>query len=136
MFSSPISASDLRARIAAGLVLGTPGYLAPEVLVLELGANDGLRGLPLTAMRENLKAMIDASQAAGAKVLLVESTEYVGGTTAYSGATTWVVACGTSTRNPKCARNTGNCSAPFSRNQKCNSTGNIGNNRNNICESS
>jgi acyl-CoA thioesterase I len=43
----------------------------PAVVVLELGANDGLRGLPIEAMQENLSAMIRASQAAGARVLLV-----------------------------------------------------------------
>jgi acyl-CoA thioesterase I len=43
----------------------------PAVVVLQLGANDGLRGLPLTAMRDNLRAMIDSSKAAGARVLLV-----------------------------------------------------------------
>jgi acyl-CoA thioesterase-1 len=43
----------------------------PSVLVLQLGANDGLRGLPPAAMRENLAAMIEASRAAGARVLLV-----------------------------------------------------------------
>jgi acyl-CoA thioesterase-1 len=43
----------------------------PSVVVIELGANDGLRGLPLAAMRDNLAAMIDASRAAGARVLLV-----------------------------------------------------------------
>lgn len=43
----------------------------PAVLVLELGANDGLRGLPLPALRENLGAMIDAAQKSGAKVLLL-----------------------------------------------------------------
>ncbi len=43
----------------------------PAVVVIELGANDGLRGLPLTALRDNLAAMIDASRAAGARVLLV-----------------------------------------------------------------
>lgn len=51
-----------------------PGLLAryrPAVVVLELGANDGLRGLPLAQMRANLQAMIDASRAAGARVLLV-----------------------------------------------------------------
>jgi acyl-CoA thioesterase-1 len=51
-----------------------PALLAkyrPGVVVLELGANDGLRGLPLAALRENLAAMIDASQKAGAKVLLL-----------------------------------------------------------------
>jgi acyl-CoA thioesterase-1 len=43
----------------------------PSVVVLQLGANDGLRGLPPAAMRENLAAMIEASRAAGARVLLV-----------------------------------------------------------------
>jgi acyl-CoA thioesterase-1 len=43
----------------------------PEVVVIELGANDGLRGLPLAQTRANLEKMIKASQAAGAKVLLV-----------------------------------------------------------------
>ena len=43
----------------------------PDVVVIELGANDGLRGLPLAQSRANLEKMIKASQAAGAKVLLV-----------------------------------------------------------------
>lgn len=43
----------------------------PAVVVLELGANDGLRGLPLDLTRANLRAMVEASQAAGARVLLV-----------------------------------------------------------------
>jgi acyl-CoA thioesterase-1 len=43
----------------------------PAVVVIQLGANDGLRGLPLDLMRANLRAMIDASRAAGARVLLV-----------------------------------------------------------------
>ena len=43
----------------------------PAVVVLQLGANDGLRGLSLAAMRENLSAMIGASRTAGARVLLI-----------------------------------------------------------------
>ena len=43
----------------------------PSVVVIALGANDGLRGLPLTQMRDNLAAMLDAAQAAGARTLLV-----------------------------------------------------------------
>lgn len=43
----------------------------PALLVIALGANDGLRGLPLAQMRDNLHAMIRAGQAAGAKVLLI-----------------------------------------------------------------
>jgi acyl-CoA thioesterase-1 len=43
----------------------------PDIVIIELGANDGLRGLPVAAARANLRAMIDASRGAGAKVLLV-----------------------------------------------------------------
>ncbi len=43
----------------------------PALVILALGANDGLRGLPLQQMRDNLKAMIDESRKTGAKVLLV-----------------------------------------------------------------
>lgn len=43
----------------------------PGVVVIELGANDGLQGLPLDKLQENLAAMIDAAQATNAKVLLL-----------------------------------------------------------------
>ncbi len=43
----------------------------PAILILELGSNDGLRGLPVAAMKKNLAAIIERSQKAGAKVLLV-----------------------------------------------------------------
>ena len=43
----------------------------PEVVVIALGANDGLRGLPLAEARRNLARMIGASQHVGARVLLV-----------------------------------------------------------------
>jgi acyl-CoA thioesterase-1 len=43
----------------------------PNVVIIELGANDGLRGLPVAAAEANLRAMIDASRKAGAQVLLV-----------------------------------------------------------------
>jgi len=43
----------------------------PAVLVLELGANDGLRGLPLDRLRDNLAAMLDMAQQAHVRVLLV-----------------------------------------------------------------
>jgi len=43
----------------------------PRVVIIALGANDGLRGLSLDAMRDNLRAMIADAQAARAKVLLI-----------------------------------------------------------------
>ncbi len=44
---------------------------SPDVLVLELGANDGLRGLPLDLAKQNLSRMIAAAKARSARVLLV-----------------------------------------------------------------
>jgi acyl-CoA thioesterase-1 len=43
----------------------------PDVLVVGLGANDGLRGLPLTEVEGNLREIVRRSQAAGARVLLL-----------------------------------------------------------------
>ncbi|QWP77008.1 arylesterase [Lysobacter sp. K5869] len=43
----------------------------PAVVAIELGANDGLRGLPLAQSRANLERMIQAAQAAKAQVLLI-----------------------------------------------------------------
>jgi acyl-CoA thioesterase I len=43
----------------------------PTVVVLELGANDALRGLSVKQMRANLDAMVTGAQKAGAKVLLL-----------------------------------------------------------------
>jgi acyl-CoA thioesterase-1 len=43
----------------------------PSLVLIELGANDGLRGLPLKAAKANLRSMIVYSKKAGAKVLLV-----------------------------------------------------------------
>ena len=55
-----------RSRMAAAL-----RRHKPAIIVIELGANDGLRGLSLAAMRQNLDAMISDSRSAGARVLLV-----------------------------------------------------------------
>ncbi|WP_309888767.1 arylesterase [Archangium sp.] len=43
----------------------------PAVVVIALGGNDGLRGLPLKQTRANLDKMVSAAKAAGARVLLV-----------------------------------------------------------------
>ena len=53
-------------RLPRALQLHQPG-----TVILELGANDGLRGLPVTETRENLAHMVRLSQTAGARVLLV-----------------------------------------------------------------
>lgn len=43
----------------------------PELVILELGANDGLRGLPIEQMRANLDSMIKLVKARGARVVLL-----------------------------------------------------------------
>ena len=55
-----------RSRIAEALARHRPA-----IVVIALGANDGLRGLPVPAMKENLAAMIRAVRAAKARVVLV-----------------------------------------------------------------
>ena len=51
-----------------------PALLAkhqPDVVLIELGANDGLRGLPVAAAEANLRAMGEAAKKSGAQVVLV-----------------------------------------------------------------
>ena len=55
-----------RSRLAGLLKQHRPG-----VVVIELGGNDALRGLPLEMTEKNLTAMVQASKQAGAKVLLL-----------------------------------------------------------------
>lgn len=54
-----------RSRIAAELA-----RVKPDIVIIELGGNDGLRGLPLEQMGGNLGWMIGASKSSGARVLL------------------------------------------------------------------
>jgi acyl-CoA thioesterase-1 len=56
------------ARITAGI------NAMPKVVLLELGGNDGLRGLPLATTRANLEKMITVYQKAGAQVVLAGMT--------------------------------------------------------------
>ena len=42
----------------------------PDIVIIELGGNDGLRGLPIDSIRDNLRAMTDAVTAAGAQPIL------------------------------------------------------------------
>jgi acyl-CoA thioesterase I len=55
-----------RARLPRALELHKPA-----IVILELGGNDGLRGLPLRQVRENFEFLIEHAQAAGAKVVLI-----------------------------------------------------------------
>lgn len=43
----------------------------PQIVIVELGANDGLRGLPFNEIKSSLVRIIEKSQQAGARVLLV-----------------------------------------------------------------
>ncbi len=43
----------------------------PRIVVIELGGNDGLRGYPISQLRENLKQLVSLSEQAQAKVLIV-----------------------------------------------------------------
>ena len=73
-----MAASVVNASISGDTTAGgrsrLPALLArhrPTHLVIELGANDALRGLPLASTEANLRAMTQAGQQAGARVLLL-----------------------------------------------------------------
>ena len=55
-----------RARIDATLA-----RFHPTVVIVELGGNDGLRGMPIGQMKANLAVIVEHSQKAGARVLVV-----------------------------------------------------------------
>lgn len=66
--------ASISGETTAGGAARIAGELArhkPAVVVIELGANDGLRGLPLAQSRANLERMIAAAQAVKARVLLI-----------------------------------------------------------------
>lgn len=76
--SEKIDASVVNASISGETTSGgrsrLPALLAqhkPDVLVIELGANDGLRGQPVTAADANLRFMLGEAQRSHARVLLV-----------------------------------------------------------------
>ncbi len=48
--------------------------LKPRIVILELGANDGLRGLPVATTRDNLEKIITGLQKAGVRVVLAGMT--------------------------------------------------------------
>ncbi len=66
--------ASISGETTAGGLARLPRALAlhhPQVVVLELGGNDGLRALPIAQMRDNLKQMCALARAAGARVLLL-----------------------------------------------------------------
>ncbi|WP_271407821.1 arylesterase [Pseudomonas sp. Q1-7] len=59
---------------SAGGLSRLPALLAehkPELVIIELGGNDGLRGQPPAQLQQNLASMVEKSRQAGAKVLLL-----------------------------------------------------------------
>ncbi|POA92129.1 arylesterase [Pseudomonas protegens] len=73
-FTDRVVNASVSGDTSAGGQARLPALLAehkPEVVILELGGNDGLRGQPPRQLQQNLASMIDSSQAQGAKVLLL-----------------------------------------------------------------
>lgn len=68
-----VNASISGETTAGGLARlpSTLGQHKPAIVIIELGANDGLRGTPLKSMQDDLERMIRLSSQAGAKVLLL-----------------------------------------------------------------
>jgi len=66
--------ASISGETTAGGLARLPRALAlhhPRIVIIELGANDGLRALPIAQMRDNLAQMVKLSAAAGARVLLL-----------------------------------------------------------------
>ncbi|WP_434604797.1 arylesterase [Pseudomonas sp. R1-7] len=73
-FDDKVINASISGDTSAGGLARLPTLLAahkPELVILELGGNDGLRGQPPTQLQQNLAAMIDSSRSSGAKVLLL-----------------------------------------------------------------
>lgn len=66
--------ASISGETTSGGAARTPELLArtrPDVVVVALGGNDGLRGLPTAQMKDNLSRIVDDAKARGARVLLV-----------------------------------------------------------------
>ncbi|WP_131995323.1 arylesterase [Dokdonella fugitiva] len=66
--------ASISGETSAGGLARLPALLkehAPALVVVELGANDGLRGLPLAQLRANLAKILEAVRGAGARAVLV-----------------------------------------------------------------
>ncbi len=70
----PVVNASISGETTSGGLARLPKVLAdskPALVVVELGANDGLRGLPIAQIRDNLTKIIRACQASGAAVVLL-----------------------------------------------------------------
>lgn len=73
-FTQQVVNASISGDTSAGGLARLPTLLAqhqPELVIIELGGNDGLRGQAPGQLQQNLAAMVDRSRAAGAKVLLL-----------------------------------------------------------------
>ncbi|WP_460137178.1 arylesterase [Pseudomonas sp. S1_E04] len=73
-FDDKVVNASISGDTSAGGLARLPAALAehkPEVVIIELGGNDGLRGQPPAQLQQNLASMIQKSQDSGAKVLLL-----------------------------------------------------------------
>ena len=73
-FEHRVVNASISGDTSAGGAARLPALLTehqPQLVIVELGGNDGLRGLPPGQLQQNLASMIDASRGAGAKVLLL-----------------------------------------------------------------
>ncbi len=69
-----VANASLSGETTSGGASRISGVLArerPKITIVELGGNDGLRGLPVSEIRDNLATIVRAAQKAGSKVLLV-----------------------------------------------------------------
>ena len=73
-FEHRVVNASISGDTSAGGAARLPRLLAehqPDLVIIELGGNDGLRGLPPAQLQQNLAAMVDASRDSGAQVLLL-----------------------------------------------------------------
>ncbi|WP_085656858.1 arylesterase [Pseudomonas sp. B11(2017)] len=73
-FDDKVINASISGDTSAGGQARLPALLSehkPDLVILELGGNDGLRGMPPAQLQQNLASMIDSARRSGAKVLLL-----------------------------------------------------------------
>lgn len=67
--------ASISGETSGGALQRLPNLLtthAPDLVIIELGGNDGLRGYPIKLLKKNITELVKQSQASGAKVVLME----------------------------------------------------------------